>query len=771
MNIDREKQLEVIVKTNDLLQDTEKKRMLLRFQRGVVELENNRFGILNNNEFIEKLINHLYTLHQIGTDGDSFGILEKIGFCACDETDKELRERAVCVLSMFIEKILREQNSPEFLEAIARILVNWLQVETEYLSGFPSICFQLRTILQKMFERGLWQQTETLIFVLSQIKKGKIRKDKLIRKTIGKIHSSLAEETFLKNLVDAYLDKKEGRRDTAQCLLLHFGSRAAAVLVQTLIKCPDKEKRFSLIEFIPLTGKVVLPVCEFCLKQNPPWYVIRNLIIIISQMDDPNLYNKVQPYLAHKDIRVQLQVLTCITKFGGGQMRDRLIEALNCINDELKQQVVVQLGNMGGKNVGNALCDLLEKRGEFAQHIHDELVLTICAKIKFEPSSRAIKIIKELLSERTQRFGGGDRILQAAQDALGSMELKNSSKTTDNHSFAQSVAPGNSDVIKVPVVTEEELDSLLQDILPDTEEELESPPELPNVSRKDGNTRSTEPPKPPSKEDITQEAEKYLADPSSTMHFTLWSKLYDEMTTEEFTTFLSALKQKTYQKDEMIIAQDDPEALLFFFDSGTVKLSRIQEGEELHLSTMGAGDLIGSDVFLTGHPWNVSLYAVEIVRARVFNLEDLLKIQVSSPRLAEKILNFALKYDVLPALIRVLDNPDTEITESTRIQRSRKSKKPADGILRQATILKKLQGGLCFTSPVKETEKIDILLEKRFRLIVRYPSGIIGPLLSTIIGTIRILTRPGELIVFMRFLEPLADPNYSCESFEFLEPM
>ena len=62
--------------------------------------------------------------------------------------------------------------------------------------------------------------------------------------------------------------------------------RAAAVMVQTLIDCRDKDKRFSLIEFIPATGKAVVPICEYCLKQDPPWYVIRNLIIIISRIGD-----------------------------------------------------------------------------------------------------------------------------------------------------------------------------------------------------------------------------------------------------------------------------------------------------------------------------------------------------------------------------------------------------------------------------------------------------------------------------------------------------
>ena len=42
-------------------------------------------------------------------------------------------------------------------------------------------------------------------------------------------------ETGLRKLVDVLLDSKEDRRDIAQCLLMHFGSKAAAVMVQTFL--------------------------------------------------------------------------------------------------------------------------------------------------------------------------------------------------------------------------------------------------------------------------------------------------------------------------------------------------------------------------------------------------------------------------------------------------------------------------------------------------------------------------------------------------------
>ncbi len=564
MNIDREKQFKVIEETNQLLHQTESKRMLLRFQRGVIDLENKRFEILKNREFVDRLGEYLYTLYLKDSEEDILKILENIGFCGCS-TNKDLRERAIFILSVFIEKISKEKNSPEFLETVARLLVNWLQIETEYLSGFPFICLQLQTLLQKMLQMGLWYQTENLIIILAQIQKGILQKNNLIRQTISKVHSSLAEEDFLINLVDVYLDKKEDRRDIAQCLLLHFGSKAAAVLVQYLIDCQDKEKRFSLLEFIPTTGNVALPVCDFCLKQNPPWYVVRNLIIIISRMEDPKLYEMVRPFLTHKDTRVQLQILNCITKLAGSQMRDRLIEALGSVNDELKQQVVVQLGNMGGKDVGNALCNLLEKREIIAGHVRDELILVICNKLKYFPSRRAIRIVKELLTERAERFNEGDLILQAARDTLVSMELKKAGNSTSGpFSSSSPMVPLDSESFKVPIATEEEFDSFLNgetaDLQEHPEEELPTPstPLEKDAKEPVGDTSGT-----PGKEAIIRKAKKNLADPGSAIHFNIWARFYEEMTTEEFTAFHAALKVKTYQPNELIIARGDLQAPSF----------------------------------------------------------------------------------------------------------------------------------------------------------------------------------------------------------------
>ncbi len=764
MDIDRQKQRKAIAHTNLLLNSTENKRMLLRFQRGVVDLENNRFTILQNREFVDKLIDYLLTLYKKGNEGNIIKVLEKIGLSACSP-DRDYRERAVFILSVFTEKVSQEKESAEFLEVVSRLLVNWLKIETEFLTGFEFVCTQLQKILQRMLKMGLWYQAENLIIVLFQIQSGIIQKNNLIRQMITKVHAGLADEPFLRNLVNVYLDKQEDRRDIAECLLRHFGAKAAIVLVQTLIECQEREKRLALVELIPTTGRAVIPVLDRCLEKNPPWYVIRNIIIIISRMEDSTLYTMVKPYLVHKDIRVQQQVLNCISKLGGNQMRERLIEALTFINDELKQQVVIQLGNLGGKDIGDALCSLLEKRHSFAIHIQDELLLAICSKIKFIPSPRTIQAMQELLAERTQRYGEGDRILQAAQDALVSLELK-STEIKEAGSFAATVAVA-------PQSPEAELDSLLTDSLLTTKEQMKADPATPVSPQQEEDPEVEQPAvveegDRPSKADIIRDAEKNLADPTTANHFTIWAELYEEMSTEEFTAFHETLSHKTYQPEEMIVASGDLQAPLFFLDRGTVDLVRKVEGEEVHLSSLGAGDVIGSDIFLTGDAWNISLYARDKVYAHIFDLEDLLKLQVHFPHLAEKLFAFCSSYDVLPALLRVLDEPDSPGFDTVRILRNgiQKKDETKDGEL-QGSVLKKMKGGLCFTLSVNASDKIGVLLENQLRLGIQISAGADLSLAATIIGTRRITSRPEEAIVFIRFFQPLPEDRYTCKSIEF----
>ncbi len=756
IKIDKKRHEEAIASTQSLMHSNECKRRQLRLQRGIAELQNDRFNILLNSEFVEALIDYLHSEYQEHSTDSVRKTIDKIGECACSP-NKELRERAVFILSIIADKILKSDNYLEFLEVISLHLVNWLQNETEFLAGFHFICQQLQSMLRSMLHLGLWYQTENFIIILSQVQKGVIQKPDIIRKIICQIYADLADETFLRKLVDIILDTKEDRRDIARCLLLHLGSKAAAVMVQTLIDCQDKDKRFNLIEFIPATGKAVVPICEYCLKQDPPWYVLRNLIIIISRLGDPNLYDLVRPHLAHKDIRVQMQILNCITKLGGPKMRDRLIEALKHISDDLKQQVVVQLGNLGGREVGNALCELLEKRDQFAVHVRDELLLTIFNRIKFEPSPRTLKVVKEFVSQRKQQVDEGEKVLLAAQDALLSLELKISPEGEVESRPAQPPpAPMATDLFIVPVANEEEFDRLLRD----EEAANNDSKSINSGANQEASQTDGAPPK-------TNKAKKVVIEPPITeemkRHSKVWSRFYAAMTEEETRAFRAVLKFRTYQPGEMVVARGNPDPCLHLFDTGTVRLGRVKAGEEAYFKDMGAGDLIGSDIFLSGEPWNVSLYAGKELSAHVFNLEDLIQTHVHFPQLADKILSYCSANDILPSMLRKLNGPQLSPQERVQFVRT-------NGPDKQATILQKLQGGLMYLAPVKDNEKIYRQLHSSLKIAMRLSSGGVHSTAATVIGIMRTNANPSEATVFAQFQEPQADTLYICESIKVTIP-
>jgi CRP-like cAMP-binding protein/HEAT repeat protein len=745
---DKKKQQKVIAKTQNLLHSSERQRSQLRLQRGLAELDNHRFQILHNSEFVDALIDYLQTEYQERSTDSIRNILDKIGESA-RSGDKDLRERAVFILSVIADKILKSNNYLEFLEVVSLHLVNWLQSETEYLSGFHFICLQLQTMIQNMLRLGLWYQTENLVIILSQIQKGVIRKPEIIRKIICQVHADLADEDFLRKLVDVVLDKKEDRRDIAQCLLMHFGSKAAAVMVQALIDCKDKEKRFNLIELIPATGKAVVPICEYCLKQDPPWYVIRNVVIIISRLGDQSLYEIVRPHLFHKDIRVQMQILSCINKLGGINMRDRLIEALAYINDELKQQVVIQLGSLGGREVGNAFCDLLDKRDQFAVHVREELLLTIFNKIKFEPSPRALKTVKDYVNQRKKQVDEGDKTLLAAQEALISLELKTSKDGEgETRPVEQTTDPKDTDLFVVPVATEEEFDLLLHEQMAAIINSKKSP-----IS---ANPRPQKAQKTPAARPVAvKKVEDLLKTKEMAHHLEVWKKFYTLLNKDEIATFCSSLKHRSYQPGEMVVARGNLQHSLYLFDSGNVRLARNKSGEEAYFQEMGTGDLIGSEIFISGEPWNLSLYAGKNLTAHEYNLENLIDTHVDHPQLADKILGHCDSHDILPGMLKVLDASVNLSQEMTRLNKPH-------GVSEQVAILQKLRAGLSYLIPAKRTEKISRLLHSRLALTLLLSSGESRGVEATIIGVIRTVAKPSEAMVFVRFDTPLEDSLYLC---------
>jgi CRP-like cAMP-binding protein len=269
--------------------------------------------------------------------------------------------------------------------------------------------------------------------------------------------------------------------------------------------------------------------------------------------------------------------------------------------------------------------------------------------------------------------------------------------------------PKDTDLFVVPVATEEEFDLLLHEKMAAI------------INSKKSATSSTPRPQKAQKTQAARpvavkKVEELPKTEEMTHHLEVWKALYALLNKDEIATFCSSLKHRSYQPGEMVVARGNLQPSLHLFDSGNVRLARNKSGEEAYFQEMGAGELIGSDIFISGEPWNLSLYAGKNLTAHVYNLENLIDTHVDHPQLADKILGYCASHDILPGMLKILDASPNQSQEMTRLTKPH-------GVSEQVAILQKLRAGLSYLIPAKRTEKISKLLNSRLALTLLLSSG------------------------------------------------
>lgn len=664
MEIDKEKQAQKIYEIARSLDRAEKERADLRLLKGVGELNQHIFTILSNDEFIEKLPQYLCDLDVQKDHTSAMAILDSIGVGCCNE-DQRVRERALVVLSVYSEHVM-DNECPDFIRKVAGILIQWLEVETEYLSGFGIICQQIQKIGLKLLGNNFWDEADRLLIMLGKIQGGILEKSNIIKGMAAKTLENLATKDILESLTHTYLNESDKKNTIAGGLLKNLGRRSAIFLLNNLMHREKKEERFQLMHLIPKTGDVAISVFEECLKKNPPWYVIRNIVCMISEIGDTSLFFLVEPYLLHPDIRVQQQVITCIGTLGGQTMKKRLLMALPKVNDELKIRLVMKLGQSKGNDTADALLDLFEKRGFFSASAAEELLFKLCIALKSFPCQRTEKNLKQLVTERKRISKKADKILSVAQEVLSVVspkvrrDVKGETDVLDELSFDSDPVLEHNAKKKIRDFIEEIQGIVGKGNIGKASEMLFS--EAVRAARdKDFKVAEILRDKileinPMAFSEVLEVGEIIEEERSSAItghHIEIWNTLYEKMTTEEFNALYYTMKNETYNPEETIVKTGETDHSLYFVNSGLVRLSCMCGNKEIFLKRLQPGEILGAGQFFSVSVWTVSLVAQSTAQIHVLQRERFVALSEKFPDLETKLHDFCLQYDIVPSLLRM----------------------------------------------------------------------------------------------------------------------
>lgn len=132
----------------------------------------------------------------------------------------------------------------------------------------------------------------------------------------------------------------------------------------------------------------------------------------------------------------------------------------------------------------------------------------------------------------------------------------------------------------------------------------------------------------------------------------IWSAFYEQLETSEANAFFAALTPVKLDAGELLTQQGDVLTDLIFIDQGYADISRPDDGTRLVFAPLQAGDVIGSEGFFDGLPWELNVAAQTEIQVRLLKKEPFRALADDLPEIAAKLESFCRSSDVLPALVR-----------------------------------------------------------------------------------------------------------------------
>jgi CRP-like cAMP-binding protein len=113
--------------------------------------------------------------------------------------------------------------------------------------------------------------------------------------------------------------------------------------------------------------------------------------------------------------------------------------------------------------------------------------------------------------------------------------------------------------------------------------------------------------------------------------------LFQALTFRELRRIESILHQRRFMPNEIIFEQGEEGLGLYVVRSGKVRVSRVENGREEEIATLGRGHFFGELALLDGAPRSAHARAVEPTELIGFFRPDLTKLYDTNPRIAAKV--------------------------------------------------------------------------------------------------------------------------------------
>jgi HEAT repeat protein len=215
----------------------------------------------------------------------------------------------------------------------------------------------------------------------------------------------------------AALQRPEALDEALACLFVGDKEQAAALtgpyfdmlggpmvrhLIQSLGREQDRSRRGRIMDALRAFGPFAVTFLRESLQAQVPWFLLRNLMGLLSELGDAGAIPEILPHLRHGEPRVRRSAVRAVWKLGGPAGEPHLLALLKDTDPETKLEIVFGLGQLRSEHAVPSLVEVVEDRRS-----PETLRLKVLETLAFIQSPRSVLPLTELV-KRKGFFGSNE---------------------------------------------------------------------------------------------------------------------------------------------------------------------------------------------------------------------------------------------------------------------------------------------------------------------------------------------------------------------------
>jgi HEAT repeat protein len=200
----------------------------------------------------------------------------------------------------------------------------------------------------------------------------------------GEALKLLSRPDCIKVLVKSLTDPGKQRREKVASILYAAGPDAAPPLIKQLAETEDRNARRLICEILTRLGPDVAEhIKARAVEPHVPWYLLRNLIMILGDMKSDILADELEQFHSHSHHRVREEALVYAAKAMGTSSEPYLVRALQDEDPLVHRRAVRLLSRFPqlSEEAINGLASLMVKKPQEEPPPEAEQAVELAAKV------------------------------------------------------------------------------------------------------------------------------------------------------------------------------------------------------------------------------------------------------------------------------------------------------------------------------------------------------------------------------------------------------